>query len=222
MIDAKEIGKTIVVERELIEVENDLRKDIRLMQDAYAALRDMPDYQCPVALSELNAQEIDRLTAQRVGRVEADDSLLNSEKEQRIKVYKNLHRAVVTQINAIRRILDKWPDALFEYSETLQNIVPTSDLQKIVEQRCERQVPELCKQHARLIVNVFQSISKLREFEKSEGVSKLRLENLCNLSSDRLAEAWADGSIMQPVLDVKDELSRSTLYRRQAQENLYL
>ena len=222
MIDAKEIGKTIVVERELFEVENDLRKDIRLMQDAYAALRDMPDYQCPVALSELNAQEIDRLTAQRVSRVEADDSLLNSEKEQRIKVYKNLHRAVVTQINAIRRIFEKWSDVDFQYSETLQNIVPTSDLQKIVEQRCERQVPELCKQHARLICNVFQSISKLREFEKSEGVSKLRLENLYNLSSDRLAEAWADGSIMQPVLDVSDELSRSTLYRRQVQENLYL
>lgn len=222
MIDVKEIGKTIIVERERVSLDNELRKDIRLMQDAYAALRNMPDYLCPVVLGELNTQEIDRLTAQRVGRVEADDSLLNSEKEQRIKVYKNLHRAVVTQINTIKRILDKWPDALFEYSETLQNIVPTSDLQKIVEQRCERQVPELCKQHARLICNVFQSISKLREFEKSEGVSKLRLENLYNLSSDRLAEAWADGSIMQPVLDVSDELSRCIFYRRQAQENLYL
>lgn len=222
MIDVKEIGKTIIVERERVSLDNELRKDIRLMQDAYATLREMPDYLCPIVLGELNTQEIDRLTAQRVGRVEADDSLLNSEKEQRIKVYKNLHRAVATQINTIKRILDKWPDALFEYSETLQNIVPTSDLQKIVEQRCERQVPELCKQHARLVANVFQSIAKLREFEKSEGVSKLRLENLYNLSSQRFVEVWADGSIMQPVLDVSDEFSRSTFYRRQAQENLYL
>lgn len=222
MIDAKEIGKTIVVERERISTDNELRNDVRLLQDAYAALRDMPDYQCPVALSEINTQEIDRLTAQRVGRVEADESLLKSEKEQKIKVYKTLHRAVVIQINAIRRIFEKWSDVDFQYSETLQNIVPTSDLQKIVEQRCVRQVPELCKQHARLICNVFQSISKLREFEKSEGVSKLRLENLYNLSSDRLAEAWADGSIMQPVFDVTNELDRSTMYRRQAQENLYL
>ena len=222
MIDVKEIGKTIIVERELIEVENELRKDIRQMQDAYAALRDMTDYQCPVTLNEINTQEIDRLTAERVNRVEADESLLPSEKEQRVKIYKNLHRAVVTQTNAIRRIIEKWSDVDFQYSETVKNIIPTSDLKLIVEQRCVRQVPELCKQHARLIRNVFQSISKLREFEKSEGVSKLRLENLYNLSSDRLAEAWADGSIMQPVLDVKDELSRSTLYRRQAQENLYL
>lgn len=222
MVDVKEIGKTVVVERERVSLDNELRNDVRLLQDAYAALRDMPDYQCPVALSELNTQGIDRLTAQRVGRVEADDSLLNSEKEQRIKVYKNLHRAVVTQVNIIRRILDKWSDALFEYSDSAKNIVPTADLQRIVEQRCERQVPELCKQHARLIVNVFQSISKLREFEKSEGVSKLRLENLYNLSSVRLAEAWADGSIMQPVFDVTNELDRSTMYRRQAQENLYL
>ena len=202
MIDAKEIGKTIVVERERVSTDNELRNDVRLLQDAYAALRNMPDYLCPVVLGELNTQEIDRLTAQRVGRVEADDSLLNSEKEQ--------------------RIFEKWSDVDFQYSETLQNIVPTSDLQKIVEQRCVRQVPELCKQHARLICNVFQSISKLREFEKSEGVSKLRLENLYNLSSDRLAEAWADGSIMQPVFDVTNELDRSTMYRRQAQENLYL
>lgn len=222
MIDVKEIGKTIIVERLRVSLDNELRNDVRLLQSAYAALRDMTDYQCPVTLNEINTQEIDRLTAERVNRVEADESLLPSEKKQRVKIYKNLHRAVVTQINAIRRIFEKWSDVDFQYSETLQNIVPTSDLQKIVEQRCERQVPELCKQHARLIVNVFQSISKLREFEKSEGVSKLRLENLYNISSERLAEAWADGTIMQPVLDVSDEFSRSTFYRRQAQENLYL
>lgn len=222
MIDAKEIGKTIVVERELIEVENDLRKDIRLMQDAYAALRDMPDYQCPVALSELNAQEIDRLTAQRVSRVEADESLLPSEKEQRIKIYKNLHRAVVTQINVITKVIARWPDAEFVYSDSMLNIVPMADLKLIVEKRCVRQVPELCKQHARLITNVFQSIAKLREFEKSEGVSKLRLENLYNLSSERLAEVWADGSIMQPVLDMSDGLSRSSMYNRRVMEDLYL
>lgn len=222
MIDTKEIGKTIVVERELIEVENDLRKDIRLMQDAYAALRDMPDYQCPVALSELNAQEIDRLTAQRVSRVEADESLLPSEKEQRIKIYKNLHRAVVTQINVITKVIARWPDAEFVYSDSMLNIVPMADLKLIVEKRCVRQVPELCKQHARLITNVFQSIAKLREFEKSEGVSKLRLENLYNLSSERLAEVWADGSIMQPVLDMSDGLSRSSMYNRRVMEDLYL
>jgi hypothetical protein len=222
MIDAKEIGKTIVVERELIEVENELRKDIRLMQDAYATLRDMPDYQCPVALSELNAQEIDRLTAQRVSRVEADESLLPSEKEQRIKVYKNLHRAVVTQINVITKVIARWPDAEFVYSDSMLNIVPMADLKLIVEKRCVRQVPELCKQHARLIVNVFQSIAKLREFEKSEGVSKLRLENLYNLSSERLAEVWADGTIMQPVLDMSDGLSRNSMYNRRVMEDLYL
>lgn len=222
MIDTKEIGKTIVVERELIEVENELRKDIRLMQDAYATLRDMPDYQCPVALSELNAQEIDRLTAQRVSRVEADESLLPSEKEQRIKVYKNLHRAVVTQINVITKVIARWPDAEFVYSDSMLNIVPMADLKLIVEKRCVRQVPELCKQHARLIVNVFQSIAKLREFEKSEGVSKLRLENLYNLSSERLAEVWADGTIMQPVLDMSDGLSRNSMYNRRVMEDLYL
>ena len=222
MIDAKEIGKTIVVERELIEVENDLRKDIRLMQDAYAALRDMPDYQCPVVLSELNTQDIDRLTAQRVSRVEADESLLPSEKEQRVKVYKNLHRAVVTQINVITKVIARWQDAEFVYSDSMLNIVPMADLKLIVEKRCVRQVPELCKQHARLITNVFQSIAKLREFEKSEGVSKLRLENLYNLSSERLAEVWADGSIMQPVVDMSDAFNRNSMYNRRAMEDLYL
>lgn len=222
MIDTKEIGKTIVVERELLEVENELRNDIRQMQESYAALRDMPDYQCPRELSELNTQEIDRLTAQRVSRVEADESLLPSEKEQRIKVYKNLHRAVVTQINVITKVIARWPDAEFVYSDSMLNIVPMADLKLIVEKRCVRQVPELCRQHARLIMNVFHSIAKLREFEKSEGVSKLKLENLYNLSSERLAEVWADGSIMQPVVDMSDELSRRSMYNRKAMEDLYL
>lgn len=222
MIDTNEIGKTIVVERELLEVENELRSDIRQIQESYAALRDMPDYQCPRELSELNTQEIDRLTAQRVSRVYADDSLLPSEKEQRIKVYKNLHRAVVTNINVITKVINRWPDAEFAYSESMQNIVSQADIKLIAEKLCVRQVPELCKQHARLIVNVFQSISKLREFEKSEGISKLKLENLYNFSTERLCEVWADGSIMQPVVDMQDELSRRSMYNRRAMEDLYL
>ena len=222
MIDTKEIGKTIVVERELIEVENELRSDIRQMQDSYAALRDMPDYQCPRELSELNTQEIDRLTAQRVSRVASDESLLPSEKEERVRIYKNLHRAVVTQINVIAKVIARWPDCEFAYSESMQNIVSTCDIKLIAEKRCIRQVPELCKQHARLIVNVFQSISKLREFEKSEGISKLRLENLYNFSTERLCEVWADGSIKEPVVDMTDGFSRRSMYNRRAMEDLYL
>lgn len=220
-VDFKQIPQEVIIEGEFQDLDSELRSDIRQLQNAYTNLRGMQDYQCPVVVSELNTQEIDRLTAERIERVSRDGNLLPSEQEEKIKKYKNLHRAVVTQINLISKILSKWQDVKFSYSELVQNIVPVEDLQNIVEQRCLRQVPQLCKQHARLIVNVFQAIAKLREFEKSEGVSKLRLEILNNLSSQRLAEVWADGSIMQVPVDVTDELSRATMYRRQAAEEMY-
>jgi len=222
MIDINEIGKKIIVERERLSTDNELRNDVRLLQDAYAALRDMPDYQCPVDIPLLNTQEIDRLTDQRVSRVEADETLLPSEREEKKKRYKALHRLVVTQLNIIKKVLEKWSEAQFTYDPTICNIVPTRDLESLVNDRCERDVPPMAKQHGRLILNVFSAIDKLREFEKEQGIKKIRLENLKNLSTDSFAESWADGSVFQAVYDLSDPFLAKVMRNRKYVEQQYL
>ena len=198
-MDFKQIPKIVIVGREFDNLDSELRSDIRLLQSSYAALRDLQDYDCPVGLSELNTHQIDKLTQERVERVLSDYSLLPSEQEEKIKKYKSLHRIVVTELNRIMRVTSKWPECLFEYDESVRNFVPVADLRSVVEARCLRPVPELAKQHARLIDNVLQSVNKLREFEKSENLSKIRLEVLATMSPERLAEMWADGEIQRKV-----------------------
>ena len=198
-MDYKLIPQKIIVEREFQDVDSELRSDIRTIQSSYAALRDLQDYECPVELSQLNTQQIDQLTQERVERVLSDYSLLPSEQEEKIKKYKSLHRIVVTELNRTMRVISKWPECKFEYDASLLNIVPTTDLRSVVEARCLRPVPELAKQHARLIDNCVQAISKLREFEKSENLSKIRLELLAAMTPERLAEMWADGEIQRKV-----------------------
>lgn len=198
-MDCKQIPKMVIVGREFDNLDSELRSDIRLLQSSYAALRDLQDYEYPVELSQLTTKEIDQLTQERVERVLSDYSLLPSEQEEKIKKYKSLHRIVVTELNRIMRVISKWPECKFEYDAALLNIVPTTDLRSVVEARCLRPVPELAKQHARLIDNVLLSVSKLREFEKSENLSKIRLELLAAMTPERLAEMWADGTIQRKV-----------------------
>lgn len=221
MIEVAKIPKQIVIEREAHDVDCQLRADVRKMQDAYVVLRDMADYQCPENVEELTTDAIDRLTEERINKALADDTLLPSEIEERIKKFKSLHRIVVTQLNIIRRIIDRWPDAAFAYDAEVRNITPTADLAAAIEKRCLREVPSIASQHGRLIANVKQAVEKLRLFEQGENVAKIRLEQLFSLDAHSLAGMWADGSIKKPVI-TNEPWMRSAASMREFQEKMYL
>lgn len=221
MINIKEIPKQIVVERESRDTDSELRTDIKRLQDAYTSLRDMPDYECPQRIEELTTDAIDRITGQRIDKALADDTMLPSEIQERIGKFKALHRSVVKNINTIRKVIEKWPDAKFQYDSMVLNIVPTADLDAVVEKRCLHEVPPLATQHGRLISNVTEAVEKLRQFEKSEGIQKIRLEELARLDADGLAELWADGSIKRPVYTSDPWMMRAASMR-EIQEKQYL
>lgn len=221
MIEVTKFPKQIVIEREARDTDSELRADIMRMQSAYSELRDMTDYHCPERLEELTTDAIDHLTEERINKALADDTLLPSEIEQRIEKFKALHRAVVRQLNIIRKVIDKWPDAAFVYDPVVRNITPTADLEAVIEKRCRREVPAIASQHGRLIANVKQAVEKLRLFEQGENVAKIRLEQLFSLDANSLAGMWADGSIKRPV--VSDEpWMRSVVSMREFQEKMYL
>ena len=193
------IPTTIVVPSEAQELDAELRRDVRRLQDAFAALRDMQDYQCPTDINSLNTEEIDRLTEERISRVTNDANLLPSEIAERIKKYKALHRAIVTNLHIISKVVATWPQALFAYSADVRNIIPTADIESIVSARCTRSVPPLAQEHARLVNDALAAIGKLRDFEQANNVAKMRLEVLAKMDAETFAGQWADDSIKKPV-----------------------
>lgn len=195
----EQIPTTVIVPQEANEMDAELRRDVRRLQDAYASLRDMKDFQCPTDLNSLNTAEIDRLTDERIDRVSNDTNLLPSEQAERVKKFKQLHRKIVTQIHIAQKVVATWPEASFVYDAAINNIVPNAHLESIVEARCVRDVPPLAREHARLVNDALTAIGKLREFEKEQNVTKLRLEVLDRMSTEEFAGKWADGSFCKPV-----------------------
>ena len=198
-MDIKDLPKTVIIPEEFRDMDGELRNDIRQLQNAYTTLKDLKDYDCPTTLEELNTAEIDKLTKERISRVMEDTTLLPSEIEERIGKYKALHRTVARQIHTIENVVARWPEAEFAYDVQVENIVPSANLETIVEAKCTREVPPMAQRHGRLIGNVFAAIARLREFEEEEGVNKIRLEVLGAMDAATFAGRWADGSIKRPV-----------------------
>lgn len=217
----KEIPSTVIVPQELADTESEMRKDIRRMQAAYASLRDLQDYICPTSIDELTTDEIDRLTDERTAKVMADTTLLPTEKAERIKIYKRLHRFVALNVNMVNKILQKWPGCNFVYDEAVRNIVPTTDLHTVAEALSVRDVPKIVQKHADLINSVMAKISALREFERTESVTKVRLEILAQWDAETLAAKWANGDILRPAVS-PDAYLQGLEYRREIFEKTYL
>ena len=216
MID--KVPTMVIVPQEASEMDAELRRDVRRLQAAYATLRGMKDYKCPIVLNEINTEEIDRITEERISRVSSDVNLLPSEVEERTKKYKTLHRNVVTQIHIVQKVVATWPEAQFAYEAEVQNIVPQADLESVVSAKCMREVPPIAQQHARLIDNALAAIAKLREFENAENVCKMRLEVLAHMDADTLAGHWANGSIHKPVFSNDTWGQRLSVGRRLAEQ----
>lgn len=195
-----EIPQKVIVSRELADNETELRRDIRRMQTAYATLRNLPDYSPPREIAELTTDEIDFVTNQRCEKVMADNTLLPTEKDERIRTFKQLHRTVVKNINTICKVISKWPDCIFSYDETAHNIIPVSDLHAIAEAMSVRNVPSKAQEHANLIDSVNTAITQLRAWESKENVTKVRLEILTNWDAETLAAKWANGDILRQTL----------------------
>ena len=220
-MERKELPKTVLIAAEARDLDGELRADIRLLQNAYTTLRDMEDYDCPTTLEELNTKEIERLTKERVSRAMEDATLLPSEVNERVAKYRALRRAVVTQIHIIEKVAARWPQAKFAYDPQVLNITPTADLTAIVEAQCTKPVPPMAQQHARLIGNVLEAITKLRQFEQEENVCKMRLEVLAAMDENAFAAHWADGSIKRPTYTNDPWMQRAAVGREFA-ERQYL
>ena len=150
-----------------------------------------------------------------------DATLLPSEVNERVSKYRALRRAVVTQIHIIEKVAARWPQAKFAYDPQVQNITPTADLTAIVEAQCTKPVPPMAQQHARLIGNVLEAITKLRQFEQEENVCKMRLEVLAAMDENAFAAHWADGSIKRPTYTNDPWMQRAAVGREFA-ERQYL
>ena len=222
MINLVHFPKTMASQQAQKDLYDELMADIARMQEAYGQLREMPDYICPIVFTDLTTKEIDSLTKSRISKVIADDTLLPTERQERIKKYKELHKDVVTCINIINKVAEKWPEARFEHDALTDNLQPTVDVHELITKKAKKKVPPKAREHATLIDGVLVAIALLREFEQENNVAKHKLEMYSHITADKLAERWVDGSIFYPYLDPNDTFYNRLREQRKILENNYL
>lgn len=181
-------------------VDDAIRKAVRSLQTAVKGLQ-KEDIHATSATVEA-WQEVKRELSERRDKawlhVKEDASLVDSEKAQRLAMWRGWFVTRVTYCNSILRILAEYPQAGWQFDEVVKNIVPTKSLDEIADEAATVEVPKEAREHAALITIARQAVDGLRAWEHNHNVSKLRLEQLFQLNEKELALRWATGAILEP------------------------
>lgn len=181
-------------------VDDAIRKAVRSLQTAVKGLQ-KEDIQ-PTSATVEEWQQVKRNLAERRDKawqhVKEDASLVDSEKAQRLAMWRGWYVTRVTYANTVLRILNEYPQAGWQFDEVVKNIVPTKSLDEIADEAATVEVPKEARDHAVYITAAREAIESLREWERQHHVSKLRLDQLFSLDEKELSTRWAMGTILSP------------------------
>ena len=181
-------------------VDDAIRKAVCDIQTAFRGLQ-KEDLHATSATVEA-WQEVKRALVDRRDKawqhIKEDDSLVESEKAQRLAMWRGWFVTRVTYCNTILRVLGEFPQAEWEFDEVVRNIVPGRSIDEIADEAATVLVPPQAKDHGIYIAAAREAIESLREWERQHNVSKLRLEQLFQINERELSLRWATGSILRP------------------------
>ncbi len=181
-------------------VDEAIRKAVRDIQTAVRGLQ-KEDLHATSATVEA-WQQVKKDLAERRDKawqhIKEDDSLVESEKAQRLAMWRGWYCTRTTYLNTILRILNEYPKAQWEFDEIAKNIVPSKPLDAIADEAATVPVPKEARDHAVYITAAREAIESLREWERQHNVSKLRLEQLFQLNEKELGTRWATGTMFNP------------------------
>lgn len=200
VINPEKIPTSIVDPARRQAVDDAIRKAVRDIQTAVRGLQ-KEDIQ-PTSATVEEWQQVKRDLAERRDKawlhVKEDASLVDSEKAQRLAMWRGWYVSRVAYVNAVLRILNEYPQAEWEFDGIVRNIVPTKSLSAIADEAATVEVPKEARDHAVYITAAREAIESLREWERQHNVSKLRLEQLFQLNEEQLALRWATDTILSP------------------------
>lgn len=200
VINLEKMPQSIVDPAKRQTVDEAIRKAVRDIQTAVKGLQ-KEDIHATSATVEA-WQEVKRELSERRDKawlhVKEDASLVDSEKAQRLAMWRGWYVTRVTYANTVLRILNEYPQAGWQFDEVVKNIVPTKSLDEIADEAATVEVPKEAREHAALITIARQAVEGLRAWEHNHNVSKLRLDQLFSLDEKELATRWGMGTILSP------------------------
>lgn len=201
-IEPSKIPANVVLQKERTQAIGEAKRDAAAMQAAANTLAGLPDFEMPNTVNVEDWRQAlataDRRKDAAYKAIEADARLTSNEKTESRKEWAAWHRSITTACNTIVRALAEYT-GMFAFDPSSHTFTPSPDLFNAIDEKISRPVPQACKDHALLICRVADALAALREWESKNNVRKLRLEELLSLDEEKLAEAWADGSIFYPA-----------------------
>ena len=155
-----------------------------------AEMREIP--QLPTDIKLIDEDFIKKAIMPRMEAVKNDLGLNEDERDERVKMWKQISNTATKYANAIKEILLQWPEVEWQFNEE-ENYYQAINANEVVDKRSTFAVPQEAREHYQLIQDCLAAVKKLREWEKSQDAKTVSLITLVRLSPSQIAEAWHSG-----------------------------
>lgn len=162
-------------------------RDLNTYATRLAEMREIPDL--PKDIRLVTEDFIRKAITPRIEAVKNDLTLTEDERDERVKMWKQISNTATKYLNAIKEILLQWPEVEWQYNNE-ENYYLAVNATEVVNKRSTFQVPEEAKMHYGLIRDALSAVKKLREWERTQDAKTVSLATLVRLTPSQIAEAW--------------------------------
>ena len=166
-----------------------LRRAERELNVYATRLAEMREIPALPDIRQIDENFIKAAISPRMEAVKNDLGLNEDERDERVKMWKQISNTATKYANAIKEILLQWPEVEWQYNEE-ENYYQAVNANEVVNKRSTFPVPEVAKRHYELIHNALSAVRELREWERTQDAKTVALLTLIRLTPSQLAEAW--------------------------------
>ena len=162
-------------------------RELNLFVSRLSEMREIP--QLPTDIKLIDEEFIKEAITPRMEAVKNDLSLTEDERDERLKMWKQISNTASKYVFAVKEIVLQWPDVQWVWDNE-ENHYLAANAPEVVDKRSTFDVPQEAKEHYELIQNCLAAVKKLREWERTQDAKTVSLITLVRLSPSQLAEAW--------------------------------
>lgn len=189
-----DVPKRVLNTKKLEELSNSLHHLLNEANQAYKELKQMGDFASQMPdLSTLSYSFAEAITNKAIQAIESNEAMTFGEKQEAIKKWRGLQDTANSYISTISNAQEAMP--LQEADGSL--ICPK--IEEIAKEKSYVEISEEANTHYSLLMEVVETIERLREFEKKNNLPSLHLQDLTAFfNPNSFAKEWAFG-IFAPV-----------------------
>lgn len=219
MAKEQKLPNTVCNERERREVDEKVRAALREAQDAYKALRELPNIGDVPEAHNCTEEWVGQVWQTKKDAVLHADHLTEEQQTKQMGVWKYWLREVYKYTRILQNYLQSIPNEQYIWDASL-HIFHLRNIDELVTERSTHDVPSDAHEHWELVLRVSEAIAALREWETDHDTKRMRLEDLITMSADTFAYVWAKNNMI--VDHSYDHLPGVTVSRQMARDLIKL